>query len=824
MTEQTEKILTRGHGSDSAQIMFVADGASSEDISSGYAITGLAEDYYRGYSKDNSIAFDSCWRTALIKERINLSKPDFNRPLLEGEAGEQYKEILRGEIQAIRPNVIVPLAELSFNFLTGLSGIRKFRGSVLPLKYGICESPIRVLPILGVHPYLNEDVKMKFITRADFAKLAKAQFQVGPIEEVGKVWIATNGESVRNYFTRQYSAASFVTFDIETFANIPTCISFCFDGLESCCIPLVDYKISLDDRVVMMYEVAKMLASPIPKVNQNIKFDWRQLERWGFIVNNVVGDTMIAAGCLYAEFPKNLGFLTSLYTDMPYFKDEGKEYDPAKYKREQLYIYNAKDSLAVHQIYPQQMEELVEKGCKQVYDKLIQLMPIYKKMEETGIRVDEERRHTLLAKYWNLFDIQLYKLKKLAGYSINPLSDKQVNTLIYDELKFKAVPGVKKTKSGAWSTDEESLELLAWVGEADSARDGNEIIKTIVACRKLHKVIEYLETTLHPDGRMRCEYNLVGTKTGRTNAGETTDYYIERDKKLKKLLKFKLVNLGKSFQTISKHGFTVEGESYGKDLRDIFVPSIGYDFVECDLSQAEARVDAVLAADFDILSIFDTPTGIHRLTGSWVYNCDPSEIKKGLWINPATNVGEDRYHVSKTVRHAGERNMKEDRLVMMLHKPRRECFAILKRFHDKQPNIRQVFHREITKQVKESRTLIAPNGRRRDFYGRIDDHTVNEAISVLPQAIVGDQLKFSFIQTYAECADWARPIVEAHDGNLAEVKKGRKEEFARIFEKNVCTPIDFESCSLSRKFKLIIPMEAEWSNESWGKLERLEYK
>ena len=82
----------------------------------------------------------------------------------------------------------------------------------------------------------------------------------------------------------------------------------------------------------------------------------------------------------------------------------------------------------------------------------------------------------------------------------------------------------------------------------------------------------------------------------------------------------------------------------------MFVPSYGYSFVEIDLSGAEARVDRVLSGNFD-LSIFDNP-GIHRLTGSLVFDCRPDEIKKGS----------HQYHLAKTVRHAGERNMKHGRL------------------------------------------------------------------------------------------------------------------------------------------------------------------
>lgn len=804
----------RGHGLDSASIMLIADGGTSHDLSSGYALTGDAEHKLKVFASESGLHIDEFWRTCLIKDKINNASG--GKALSENllKITDDYKTILIDEIKTIKPNILVPLGEIAFNFVAGLRGIRKYRGSVLPAIWLHSDNdfPPRVIPILGPNPYLYEDVKLEFITRLDFSKVAKNQSRRGPIEEIGNCWIARNAESVRKFFSRHYSKAEFVVFDIETFVDIPTCISFCFDGEESMCVPLIDKSIAIDDRALMMYEVAKLLAAPIPKVNQNIKFDWKKLERVGFYVNNVVGDTMLAAGCLYSEFPKNLGFLTSLYTEMPYHKDEGHDFDPTTNNRDRLYLYCCKDSLSTNRIYTSQMTEAKEMGVAEVYNKLIQVMPIYKGMEQAGILIDDTARIALVAKYNNLYDIQLYKLKKLVGEPLNPLSPKQCDRIVFGELKFKKIRGVT-------GTDEESLELLAWMGHADTIAhkdNANEILHTIVACRKIHKVLEYLDTPTHPDGRLRCEYNLAGTETGRTTAGKTTDYLLVYDGK-----KIKTTNLGRSFQTISKHGFTVEGERYGKDLRSMFVPTPGYSFVECDLSQAEARVDAVLSRDFDILSVFDSPTGIHRLTGSWVFDCAPSEVTKGLTLNSA-GIGEDRYLIAKTVRHAGERNMREDRLMMMIHKPLKECSTILGTFHAKQPNIREVFHHDITRAVREKRQLICPNGRRRDFYGRIDNHTINEAISVLPQAIVGDQLKFSFRDTFTEAQEFARPLVEAHDGCLSEVKKGRETEFAQIFKKNIETPIDFSTCTLSRDFKLIIPMESEWSNESWQNLKHLD--
>ena len=162
------------------------------------------------------------------------------------------------------------------------------------------------------------------------------------------------------------------------------------------------------------------------------------------------------------------------------------------------------------------------------------------------------------------------------------------------------------------------------------------------------------------------------------------------------------------------------------------------------------------------------------------------------------------------------------RLMMMIHKSLKECDNILRIFHDKQPNIRAKYHREVEHHVRHARLLTAPNGRKRDFFGRITDSVLNEGISFIPQATVSDQLKFSLYETFKECETYVRPLAEAHDGFLSEVKEGREVEYARVFKKNVETPIDFSRCSLSRDFKLVIPMESEYSKESWQDLKKLD--
>jgi hypothetical protein len=388
--------------------------------------------------------------------------------------------------------------------------------------------------------------------------------------------------------------------------------------------------------------------------------------------------------------------------------------------------------------------------------------------------------------------------------------------VIFQELGYKPVRNMKRTKTGEPKTDEENLELLNVFGYAERApHTGHYVLQYIIAARKMHKVIEVLELPLHPDGRFRCEFNLAGTETGRTSAGETTDQLIG----LQDNGRLSFVNLGHSLQTIGKHGFMVDGLTYGQDLRSMFVPSYGYKFVELDLQGAEARVDRILSGNFD-MCVFDKP-GIHRLTGSWIYGCQPNEIKKGILVD-----GVDRYHMSKTVRHAGERNMQAARLSMMTQRPMKECTNILNTFHKSAPEIRGVFHSEVYKKIHEDgHNLIAPNGRRRDFFGRIDQGTVNEGISFLPQAIVSDQTKFHGIgRTFCDSNiwEWAHLLVEAHDGVLVEVRAGKELEFAELYKNNIESElIDFRTCSLKRDYKLSIPCEVSMG-ENWYRMQEVE--
>src|SRR5215472_1931743 len=437
--------MIKGFGPVHSKAAFIADFPQGKDFETGYSLTGYSGDLLRNFCKEQKLTLEDFYRTCLIKEKApdsSLDKDKFESAV--GSLKKTYGPLLLEELNEIKPNLLIPLGELSFSYLTNLTNIRKFRGSVLsPIgELSVNQENLKVLPILGPYPYLNQEYRLRAVSRIDFSKIHK-YLNNDPIpDNQYNIWVARSSTALRAYLDRAYKECmdreGFLVFDIETYLQIPICISFCFDGFESVCIPILDSTIEVDQRALMVELVDRILRSPVPKVNQNIKYDWKILERWGFRVNNVVGDTMLASSTLYCEFPKNLGFLTSIYTELPYFKDEGKEFDPEKGKRDRYYLYNAKDSLATSQIYTKQKPELIELGTKQVYDNLITILPIYRRMEDRGFRIDDEKRQKLLARYESLFHVQELKCRKLLGWDyFNPLSHKQCHDAIFDELGYK---------------------------------------------------------------------------------------------------------------------------------------------------------------------------------------------------------------------------------------------------------------------------------------------------------------------------------------------------------------------------------------------------
>lgn len=846
------------HGYSSANILFLGGFPAKDDLLSGMALSGYQESMLNGFLKQNHLTLKQCYRSVFIKEQLEYagSNPKKLKAAFDKIDIQKYQELLFSEIKDICPNVIVPLDDISLSAVfPHINLIKKpkgrvhwvdcYRGSILPLRSDLqstIDAIIRVIPTLSPQ-ILNYDYTARSYVQIDFKRICDNKLKRGPIEEIGLIWIAKTYQQLSNFFERGFQKNDgFMTLDIETYGGLITCQGFCFDGNEAVAVPLSPHyypEISKGELSLMWLLIAKVLHNKIEKCGQNVKYDFTINERHGFNLTNVIHDTMLKASLLYPELPKGLDFLTSIYTDMPYYKDEGKNFDPTKDNKDRILFYNAKDALATHIINKAQDIELEENGLKNLYyDEVAPLICIYKDIDETGILIDEQIKQQLIFKYSNLYESNLNILRGLLNnQGFNARSPKQVGDLLYEDLKFP-----KRTKTDehgfkSWKTDKDTLDdLLINFGEQNRLGPfGSTIINRVIMCRKLGMVLTYLKTPLHPGNTFRGVSNLGGTETGRSSFSKSLDEtFLNEDELLDRKVNKKALHitqrLGRSLQTITKHGFQVDDELFddfgeseiASDLRSMFVPRRGYCFVEGDGSQAEARVVAVLAEDYDLLESFDKKPKIHAKTAAMCFDIDVNIITKDYPSVP--KVGIKYYDLGKRVRHAGNYDMGEFRLAQMTHIPIQECKRILDKFHAGNPKIRGVYHYEVDQKVTRDRILITPFKRRRQFFERINNHLLKQAKAQIPQSTISDQTKFTMRRIKDQLDGYYekyRFLTEQHDGILAEVQLAYKERYAEAFKRIYERPIDFRIGSLSRDCQLIIPAEMSSSNENWMNLKDL---
>ena len=109
----------------------------------------------------------------------------------------------------------------------------------------------------------------------------------------------------------------------------------------------------------------------------------------------------------------------------------------------------------------------------------------------------------------------------------------------------------------SYMTDKDTLDdLLINYTPRDTVKGKikTEILTRTITNRKLVRVLEYLNANIHPNGRWCYSTNIAGTNTGRTSGSKTIDYAFQENGDLKQL--------GRSIQTLSKHGFHVDKEIY----------------------------------------------------------------------------------------------------------------------------------------------------------------------------------------------------------------------------------------------------------------------
>jgi DNA polymerase-1 len=178
---------------------------------------------------------------------------------------------------------------------------------------------------------------------------------------------------------------------------------------------------------------------------------------------------------------------------------------------------------------------------------------------------------------------------ELAGQPFNLASPKQLGEILFDRMK---LPVVKKTPSGAPSTDEEVLEKLAL---------DHPLPKALLEHRGLAK----LKST-YTDKLPR----MVNARTGRVHTNYAQAVAVTG----------RLSSNDPNLQNIPVR--TAEG----RRIREAFVAPPGWKIVSADYSQIELRIMAHLSGDRGLIDAFAAGEDIHRHTAAEVFGAAQGEV------------------------------------------------------------------------------------------------------------------------------------------------------------------------------------------------------
>lgn len=343
-------------------------------------------------------------------------------------------------------------------------------------------------------------------------------------------------------------------------------------------------------------------STTILKVGQNLKYDLTVLANYGLHLAPPMFDTMIAHYLLQPDMRHGMDFLAEAYLhhrtihidELIGKKERGR---PQKNMREVpvelVCPYAAEDAditLRLKHLFQPMLQ--AEQATRLFHDVEMPLMPVLADMERTGVRLDTDalrQASQTLALQLASTEREIYEL---AGTEFNVASPKQVGEVLFERLHL--MPNAKKTKTGAYSTNEEVLQKI---------RSKHPIVQKILDHRALQKLIgtylDALPRLINPHtGHLHTSFNQTIAATGRLSSSDP------------------------NLQNIPVRS------DEGKEIRKAFIPEPGQLFFSADYSQIELRIMAHLSGDESLIEDFLLGHDVHAATAAKIFHKPIEEVTR----------------------------------------------------------------------------------------------------------------------------------------------------------------------------------------------------
>ncbi|MED5619731.1 DNA polymerase I [Ideonella sp. BN130291] len=475
------------------------------------------------------------------------------------------------------------------------------------------------------------------------------------------------------------------------------------------------------------------------KVGQHIKYDVHVLANYGITVRGYQHDTMLQSYVLEAHKPHNLESLVARHVGrngLSYEDVCGKGAHQIPFSQVDITKateYSGEDSemaLHVHQtLYPRIQ---AEPGLRFVYEKIeMPVTQVIQRIERNGVLVDAQllaQQSRELAEKMLALEREAYEL---AGQPFNLGSPKQICEILFTK---QGLPVLKKTASGAPSTDEEVLDKLA---------EDYPLPRKILDHRSMSKLkgtyTDKLPLMVNPrTGRVHTNYAQAVAVTGRLSSNEP------------------------NLQNIPIR--TAEG----RRIREAFIAPPGHVIVSADYSQIELRIMAHISNDENLLRAFREGMDVHRATAAEVFGVPPDEVSS------------EQRRYAKTINFGLIYGMSAFGLAANLGIERSAANAYIDRYFQRYPGVRDYMERTRTLarergyvETAFGRRVVLPdivggNGPRRAGAER-------QAINAPMQGTAADLVKLAMIAVQGALdrdGVATKMIMQVHDELVFEVPEG----------------------------------------------------
>ena len=339
----------------------------------------------------------------------------------------------------------------------------------------------------------------------------------------------------------------------------------------------------------------------IEKIAQNLKYDYKVLFKYGLKVNGPYFDTMIAHYLLEPDQRHNMDILAENYLNYQTISIEtliGKKGASQISLRivdiEKVSQYACEDVDITLQLKSIFEKSLKSSGLEKLFKNIeLPLVPVLSQMEMEGIKIDIESLNTFSLELEKEISRLNMNVQEIAGAPFNLASPKQLGQVLFEHLKLVDKP--KKTKSGQYSTSEETLLKL---------KGKHTIIDDILDFRQLQKLkstyVDALPNLAKKDSqRIHTTYQQTIAATGR------------------------LSSTNPNLQNIP-----IRSEK-GREVRKAFIAKDeNHVLLAADYSQIELRLMAHLSQDEGMLTAFNNNEDIHTATAAKVYGVNLSEVSR----------------------------------------------------------------------------------------------------------------------------------------------------------------------------------------------------